>query len=234
VSTSWMAVNDVVFVNSGGYYTVALINSGTSVNLTNLGYAGNAGSGTTVNSGSKVSAGGLIGPTGPTGAQGATGPTGATGVSGPTGPTGPTGLTGPTGPTGPTGLTGPTGPTGPTGGTGATGPNFITYTASLAANTSQTFQIIVPVATTLSTIRGWVDTNSATGGGNPGNGWGLDFKKNNTGSNINTTQCDLHKAAQSCVQVGTSTSFAAGDRVTIIFTNGSGTGQATTFAVSVN
>jgi hypothetical protein len=114
-----MSVGEVVFVQVGGYYSVSSITNGTTVSLTNLGYAGNASTNTNINGAAKqVTAGGLQGVTG---ATGTTGNTGATGSVGPTGAAGPTGLTGATGTTGNTGATGAVGPTGAVGATGATG-----------------------------------------------------------------------------------------------------------------
>src|SRR2546427_3449319 len=68
-----MATGQVLFVTTGGFYSVSSITDATTVVLTNLGYAGNASSGTVIASGKTVSAGGLIGLTGPTGATGTTG-----------------------------------------------------------------------------------------------------------------------------------------------------------------
>src|SRR5207302_1938848 len=84
-STSWLATGQVLFVTTGGFYSVSSITDATTVVLTNLGYAGNASSGTVVASSKTVSAGGLIGLTGATGAAGATGVAGATGAAGSTG-----------------------------------------------------------------------------------------------------------------------------------------------------
>lgn len=110
-ATAWMAVGMVVYVATGGYYSVSSITSGTVVVLENLGYTGNAAPAAVINSGSSVGPGGLEGAAGPTGPTGPTGPAGSPGATGPTGTpgsTGPTGLTGPTGPSGPPGPTGPT------------------------------------------------------------------------------------------------------------------------------
>jgi hypothetical protein len=118
------------------------------------------------------------------------------------------------------------------------GTGFITYTGSLAststAGAKQSFNIVVPVTMLLSKINAYTDTASAAGAGNPGNGWQVQFAKNG-GSAINASEsCGLYKRTQQCSASGTSTSFTGGtDRVTITFTNGSGTGQATTFAVSL-
>jgi hypothetical protein len=63
-NTAWLAVGQVIFVSTAGYFSVFSINSATSVTLTNLNYAGNASVGTTIALNSAVSAGGIIGPTG--------------------------------------------------------------------------------------------------------------------------------------------------------------------------
>jgi hypothetical protein len=65
-TTAWMAVGQIVFVQGGGYYSVASITDLTDVVITNLGYAGNASPGATVTSGSTVAVtpGGLAGQAG--------------------------------------------------------------------------------------------------------------------------------------------------------------------------
>jgi hypothetical protein len=63
-NSSWMSVGQVVFLTSGGYYSVASTPTGTSAVLTNLGYTGNAPSGTTIATAQAVSPAGLIGATG--------------------------------------------------------------------------------------------------------------------------------------------------------------------------
>jgi hypothetical protein len=65
-STAWMAVGQAIFVQGGGYYTVASITDLLNVVITNLGYAANATPGST------VSASGTIGVV-PSGLSGATG-----------------------------------------------------------------------------------------------------------------------------------------------------------------
>lgn len=62
--SGWMTIGQVVFVQTGGYYTVQSIVSATSVTLRNLGYSGNAAATTVINSGNAVSPAGLIGPSG--------------------------------------------------------------------------------------------------------------------------------------------------------------------------
>jgi hypothetical protein len=68
VNSSWAALGQVVFIASGGYYSVFGIPDGTHLNLTNLGYTGNAAPTTVIASPQNVSPGGLVGPTGPSGA----------------------------------------------------------------------------------------------------------------------------------------------------------------------
>src|SRR2546429_9209109 len=72
----------MLFVTTGGFYSVSSITDATTVVLTNLGYAGNASSGTVVASSKTVSAGGLIGLTGATGAAGGAGGAGGGGGGG--------------------------------------------------------------------------------------------------------------------------------------------------------
>jgi hypothetical protein len=67
-NTAWLAVGQVIYIASAGYFQVASISSATQASVTNLNYPGNASSGGTIASGSKVSAGGLIGATGSGGA----------------------------------------------------------------------------------------------------------------------------------------------------------------------
>src|SRR5205823_11786650 len=60
-STSWMPTGDVLLVTPGTLVHISALPDATTVVLTNLGYAGNASSGTVVASNKTVSAGGLIG-----------------------------------------------------------------------------------------------------------------------------------------------------------------------------
>jgi hypothetical protein len=72
-NTSWMGGNgQILFIASAGYYSIASISNATTVSVTNLGYTGNATSGTAIASGSMISPGGLIGPIGPSGTSGGT------------------------------------------------------------------------------------------------------------------------------------------------------------------
>lgn len=48
LETGWMALGQIVFVGSAGYYQIASISDETDVVLTNLGYAGNAVAGVTI------------------------------------------------------------------------------------------------------------------------------------------------------------------------------------------
>jgi len=63
-ATFWMAVGEILFIATGGYYSVTSITSPTVVVLTNVGYAGNATPSTTVNAGSQVTPSGQQGPPG--------------------------------------------------------------------------------------------------------------------------------------------------------------------------
>ncbi len=94
-NSSWIAVGQVVFIQTGGYYTVTAKADTAHVTLTWLGNGNTVGQGGTVANGSTVSAAGLQGPTGPQGATGSTGPQGATGATGIQGLTGATGVVGP-------------------------------------------------------------------------------------------------------------------------------------------
>lgn len=76
VTTAWLVQGAVVYVATGGYYSVSSITSDTVVVLQNLGYAGNAAAASVVTSGSGMGAGGLEGPPGPTGSPGPPGPSG--------------------------------------------------------------------------------------------------------------------------------------------------------------
>jgi hypothetical protein len=58
-SSTWMALNQVIYVAGGGYYTVLALPTSSSVTLTNNGNVGNAAAGTTVISGVQVVSGGV-------------------------------------------------------------------------------------------------------------------------------------------------------------------------------
>jgi hypothetical protein len=73
-ATGWMAQGQSLYIPGAGYFSVSVITDLTHVVLTNLGYTGNAGSGTVIASGAPVVAAGIQGATGP---QGAVGPTGS-------------------------------------------------------------------------------------------------------------------------------------------------------------
>jgi collagen type VII alpha len=135
----WEQVGQVVYVASGGYYTVTGI-SGSNLVLAN--YTSNLPSGTVI-AAAEVSPGGLAGvtgATGPTGPQGSQGIQGSPGVTGATGPTGPQGSQGIQGSPGVTGLTGATGPTGPQGSQGIQGsPGVTGATGRDSFNSTPTF-----------------------------------------------------------------------------------------------
>lgn len=63
-STAWMAVGQIIFIQSAGSYRVASITDLTDASLTNLGYTGNATAGTVIASANRITAGGLQGPAG--------------------------------------------------------------------------------------------------------------------------------------------------------------------------
>jgi uncharacterized protein (UPF0333 family) len=62
------AVGQTLYVGGGGYYTVSSITNGTTVVLTNLGYAGNAAPAAAVASAAAVTPAGIKGDTGASGA----------------------------------------------------------------------------------------------------------------------------------------------------------------------
>lgn len=150
-----------------------------------------------------VSAGGGVGPTGPSGGPpGPTGYTGATGPSGgPMGPTGytgssltgPTGMTGPVstvaGPTGRTGATGYTGPTGPTsvitGPTGASGGNTVIVKSN---GTTLGYANALDFTTNLTTTltNGTASVSASGGGGGGGAGLSSRTTVSATTSNLAT------------------------------------------------
>src|SRR5262249_48328661 len=63
VNSSWIGNGQVVFIQGGGYYQVSTVPDLTHVTVTNLGYTGNATVGATVTSGTgvEVTPGGLAG-----------------------------------------------------------------------------------------------------------------------------------------------------------------------------
>lgn len=69
-NTGWMAQNQYVFINGGGYYQVVAIGSSTSATIQNIGSSGNLAAGSSVPTNAAVS------PAGPIGVPGATGPSG--------------------------------------------------------------------------------------------------------------------------------------------------------------
>jgi len=102
-SASGLSTGLILYIQGAGYYSTVSI-AGNVATLQNLGYTGNTGSGTVINSGATVGGVGPQGPTGPAGAQGVAGPTGPQGATGPAGPQGSIGATGPAGPQGPAGV----------------------------------------------------------------------------------------------------------------------------------
>lgn len=132
--SSWMEVNQVVYLGAGGYMSVVSKPSPTQATLQNSGYGGSAPSGQSVGVGTIVTPGGIRGADGPAGAD-APLPAqprrpdplpGPRGIPGTPGPAGADGATGPIGPPiivrardegipGPRGLMGPPGPAGAAG-----------------------------------------------------------------------------------------------------------------------
>jgi hypothetical protein len=84
---SWGIVNQVIYIESSGYYQITAITPTVSFTILDLLYPGNTPSTITSTSNLGVGPAGLRGPTG---AAGSTGSTGATGPIGPQGPTAPT------------------------------------------------------------------------------------------------------------------------------------------------
>ncbi len=59
--SSWAGLGQIIFVENGGYYSVAAIPDATHLNLENIGYSGNAAPGAFIAVASKVVPGGLKG-----------------------------------------------------------------------------------------------------------------------------------------------------------------------------
>ncbi len=72
VNSEWMAVGGILFISNGGYYEVVSIPSATQVEVTNLGYSQNASSGTMLTAGERVSPSGIRGVEGNPGSVTAT------------------------------------------------------------------------------------------------------------------------------------------------------------------
>lgn len=66
-ATDWMAVGQIVFIASAGYYAVAAIQDALDVVLTNLGYTGNAVPTTVIGSGTAIVPSGIAGAAGEAG-----------------------------------------------------------------------------------------------------------------------------------------------------------------------
>jgi hypothetical protein len=76
----WAQPGQVIFIETGGYYTVVSAASGT-MTITNLGYSGNAAPAATINTGSGVSPAGIKGDTGAAGSNGSNGTNGTNGTT---------------------------------------------------------------------------------------------------------------------------------------------------------
>jgi hypothetical protein len=113
VSNAMFSTGSYIYIPLGGYYQVIFKPDSTSMNINNVGYAGNAEAGRSISASSLVTPAGLIGPTGAQGLVGITGPKGSTGSQGAQGVQGATGVTGAIGATGPKGDVGAVGATGP-------------------------------------------------------------------------------------------------------------------------
>lgn len=70
LNNQWAIVGQVVYIGGGGYYLVTSVPTLTSVQVQNLGYAGNAAPGVTIPTGQTFSPGGLVGPPGQNGIGG--------------------------------------------------------------------------------------------------------------------------------------------------------------------
>jgi hypothetical protein len=80
-TSAGMSPGLILYIGGGGYYSVQSV-AGNVGTLSNLGYAGNAGSGTVIAAGVNVGGVGPMGQTGPPGAQGSQGPAGVSGTPG--------------------------------------------------------------------------------------------------------------------------------------------------------
>ncbi len=65
----WMVAGQVIYIATGGYYSVVSIDSGTLATIKNLGYTGNLAAGQTVPNSSGVTPGGLVGSAGAAGSS---------------------------------------------------------------------------------------------------------------------------------------------------------------------
>jgi hypothetical protein len=71
-ATSFMAQGQILYIPTAGYFSVSVVNDATHVVLTNLGYSGNASSGTSISSGAPVIPAGIQGSAGSGGGGGGT------------------------------------------------------------------------------------------------------------------------------------------------------------------
>jgi len=187
-------------------------------------------------------AAGPTGATGPTGLQGSAGPTGPTGPTGPQGVKGDTGAQGVVGAQGAVGANGAAGPAGPqgltgaTGATGATGPDFLEWVSGAAliaadnSGTTTTYNVIIQTPITLKSMRAWVDTAPNKGT------WKVSITKNGASTTAAIVSCSIATSGNSCTASGTTTAFAIGDRVTIVWQstgNGANVPGATTGSVGL-
>ncbi len=78
VDSTWAVINQIVFLQTGGYYVVTAKPTSSSVTLQNLGTVGNVAPGSPISG--ELGPAGVEGPTGATGAPGAPGAPGAAGL----------------------------------------------------------------------------------------------------------------------------------------------------------
>lgn len=64
LNTSWLAIGQIIYIETAGYYKVVAVISGVTATINNLGYTGNAIAATIITTGKKTSPGGLQGATG--------------------------------------------------------------------------------------------------------------------------------------------------------------------------
>jgi len=79
--SEWIALHQIVYIVSGGYYQVKSIFNNNVIEITNLGYTGNAEINSTVDI-NMITTGGMHGPVGLQGIQGITGERGLQGIQG--------------------------------------------------------------------------------------------------------------------------------------------------------
>ena len=86
--TSWMVGGQIIYIGTGGYYTITTITDTTHVTIRNTGYNGNASPSSTIFTGVGVSPGGVAGADGTDGTNGTNGSNGSNGSNGTNGANG--------------------------------------------------------------------------------------------------------------------------------------------------